>query len=47
MDHSVYIIHITDNFKDFQHFVFSNFGPIYDTKLLCKEIKRLISKNGL
>lgn len=36
-----------ENFKDFQSFVSQNFGPIYDTKLLCKEVKSLLSKNGL
>lgn len=39
--------HISDNFKDFQKFVSNNFGPIYDTKLLCKEVKRIVPKNGL
>lgn len=33
------------NFKDFQNFVSNNFGPIYDTKLLCKEVKRIVPKN--
>ncbi|XP_008185451.2 pre-piRNA 3'-exonuclease trimmer [Acyrthosiphon pisum] len=36
---------LPENFKDFQNFVFNNFGPIYDTKLLCKEVKRIVSKN--
>ncbi|XP_015363248.1 PREDICTED: poly(A)-specific ribonuclease PARN-like [Diuraphis noxia] len=36
---------LPENFKDFQHFVSNNFGPIYDTKLLCKEVKRIVSKN--
>lgn len=39
--------HISENFKDFQKFVSKNFGPIYDTKLLCKEVKRIVPKNGL
>lgn len=43
----MYTFHISVNFKDFQNFVSNNFGPIYDTKLLCKEVKRLVSKNGL
>ncbi|XP_026806349.1 pre-piRNA 3'-exonuclease trimmer-like isoform X1 [Rhopalosiphum maidis] len=36
---------LPENFKDFQNFVSNNFGPIYDTKLLCKEVKRIVSKN--
>ncbi|KAF0762846.1 pre-piRNA 3'-exonuclease trimmer-like [Aphis craccivora] len=36
---------LPENFKDFQNFVFNNFGPIYDTKLLCKEVKRIVSTN--
>ncbi|KAL5242431.1 hypothetical protein ACI65C_009841 [Semiaphis heraclei] len=36
---------LPENFKDFQNFVSKNFGPIYDTKLLCKEVKRIVSKN--
>ncbi|VVC30454.1 Ribonuclease H-like domain,Ribonuclease CAF1 [Cinara cedri] len=36
---------LPENFKDFQIFVSRNFGPIYDTKLLCKELKRVIPKN--
>jgi len=42
-----YLFYISENFKDFQNFVFNNFGPIYDTKLLCKEVKRIVSTNGL
>ncbi|XP_025195413.1 pre-piRNA 3'-exonuclease trimmer-like [Melanaphis sacchari] len=38
---------LPENFKDFQNFVSDNFGPIYDTKLLCKEVKRIVSKNDL
>lgn len=40
-------IYISESFKDFQSFVTHNFGPIYDTKLLCKELKHIIPKNGL
>ncbi|KAL4096600.1 hypothetical protein QTP88_021521 [Uroleucon formosanum] len=36
---------LPENFKDFQKFVSKNFGPIYDTKLLCKEVKRIVPKN--
>ncbi|XP_022182122.1 pre-piRNA 3'-exonuclease trimmer-like isoform X1 [Myzus persicae] len=36
---------LPENFKDFQNFVSKNFGSIYDTKLLCKEVKRIVSKN--
>ncbi|VVC45143.1 Ribonuclease H-like domain,Ribonuclease CAF1 [Cinara cedri] len=36
---------LPDNFRDFQIFVSRNFGPIYDTKLLCKELKRIMPKN--
>jgi len=43
----MFTFHISENFKDFQNFVSKNFGPIYDTKLLCKEVKRIVSKNGL
>lgn len=40
-------INISENFKDFQTFVSKNIGPIYDTKLLCKELKRIVPKNGM
>lgn len=37
---------ISESYKEFQNFVSKNFGPIYDTKLLSKEFKRVIPKNG-
>lgn len=43
----MYTFNFSENFKDFQNFVSKNFGSIYDTKLLCKEVKRIVSKNGL
>lgn len=41
------ILMFAERFKDYQNFVSHNFGPIYDTKLLCKEVKRMMPKNGL
>lgn len=43
----MYTYNFSENFKDYQNFVSNNFGSIYDTKLLCKEVKRIVSKNGL
>lgn len=36
-----------ENFKEYQSFISNNFGPIYDTKLLCKEVKLILPKDGL
>ncbi|XP_050534815.1 pre-piRNA 3'-exonuclease trimmer-like isoform X2 [Daktulosphaira vitifoliae] len=36
---------LPNNLKDYQSFVSNTFGPIYDTKLMCKEFRRLLPKN--
>lgn len=52
IDYFIFLVHSTlfyfsENFKDYRCFLSNNFGPIYDTKLLCKEVKRMMPKNGL
>ncbi|XP_050428249.1 pre-piRNA 3'-exonuclease trimmer-like isoform X2 [Adelges cooleyi] len=37
---------LPDTFKEYKSFLSNKFGPIYDTKLMCKTFRKLLPKNG-